>query len=40
MKRVWILNDLFVAPEHRRRGLGRALMLAAETFAREPDSKD
>lgn len=39
MQRVWILNDLFVAPEHRRRGLARALMKAAEDFARESGSK-
>jgi len=34
MKRDWVLNDLFVHPDHRRRGVGRALMLAAEEFAR------
>ncbi len=39
MKRVWILNDLFVAPEHRRSGLGQALMKAAEDFAGESDCK-
>ena len=39
MKRVWILNDLFVAPEHRRGGIGQALMSAAEDFARESGSK-
>jgi GNAT superfamily N-acetyltransferase len=35
MKRLWILNDLFVALEARRNGVGTALMNAAETFARE-----
>lgn len=30
----WLLNDLFVAPEARRRGVGRALMRGAEALAR------
>ena len=39
LKRVWILNDLFVHPEFRRRGIGKALLgrarhLAVETRAR------
>lgn len=34
-KRAWILNDLFVAPEARRQGVGRALMDAARAFAEE-----
>lgn len=34
MHRDWILNDLFVEPAHRRRGIARALMLAAADFAR------
>jgi GNAT superfamily N-acetyltransferase len=28
-RRIWILNDLFVAPAARRRGVGRALLGAA-----------
>ncbi len=32
--RVYILNDLFVDPEVRRGGMGRALMEAAHRFAR------
>jgi GNAT superfamily N-acetyltransferase len=28
-RRIWILNDLFVAPVARRRGVGRALLAAA-----------
>ena len=28
-RRIWILNDLFVAPAARRRGVGRALLEAA-----------
>jgi len=35
MRRKWILNDLFVAQEFRRRGVGLALMRSAEGFARE-----
>lgn len=35
MKRLWILNDLFVAPEARGRGVARALMRRAEKLARE-----
>ena len=32
-RRIWILNDLFVAPAARRRGVGRALLAAAQDFA-------
>jgi GNAT superfamily N-acetyltransferase len=35
MKRVWILNDLFVREIHRKKGAAKLLMYAAETFARE-----
>ncbi len=35
MRRVWILNDLFVAEEARRRGVAQALMEAAHAFAAE-----
>ena len=35
MKRIYILNDLFVAEEGRRQGIGTALLEAAATFARE-----
>ncbi|ART63458.1 GNAT family N-acetyltransferase [Kushneria marisflavi] len=31
----WLLNDLFVAPTVRGRGIGRALMQAAANLARE-----
>lgn len=34
MARSWRLNDLFVAPEARGRGVGRGLMNAAIAFAR------
>ena len=33
--RLWILNDLFVAPEFRRQGVAEALMRAAEGHAKE-----
>jgi ribosomal protein S18 acetylase RimI-like enzyme len=39
MKRLWILNDLFVHPDYRRRGVGRALLTAAEEFARGDGAK-
>ena len=32
--RVWVLNDLFVANDARRRGVANALIDAATTFAR------
>jgi len=34
LRRIFVLNDLFVRPAMRRSGAGRALMRAAETFAR------
>ena len=33
MQRLWILNDLYVAPEGRRHGVGRALLQAARAHA-------
>ena len=33
MRTIWILNDLFVAPGGRRRGVGRLLLRAARDFA-------
>lgn len=35
MRRIWILNDLFVQPSHRGQGVGRQLLDAAEQYARE-----
>jgi ribosomal protein S18 acetylase RimI-like enzyme len=35
MRRFWLLNDLFVSPDARRGGVGRALMRRAEQHARE-----
>jgi GNAT superfamily N-acetyltransferase len=34
MARIFILNDLFVTPEARRRGVGSALLQAAADFGR------
>ncbi len=39
MKRLWILNDLYVAPEARRRGVARALMERASEHARATGAK-
>jgi ribosomal protein S18 acetylase RimI-like enzyme len=35
LRRLWLLNDLFVAEGTRRSGIGRALMRRAEQHARE-----
>lgn len=35
MARLWILNDLFVAPGARGKGVGEALLARAAGFARE-----
>ncbi len=35
MRRIFVLNDLFVAPAGRRLGAGRALLEAAHEFSRE-----
>lgn len=37
MARVWILNDLFVSPEARGRGVATKLMSAAANLARQND---
>jgi GNAT superfamily N-acetyltransferase len=35
MKRLWLLNDLFVAPEHRGKGYSKALLEHAKAFGAE-----
>ncbi|AFY99611.1 GNAT family N-acetyltransferase [Calothrix sp. PCC 6303] len=35
MKPVWILNDLFVEEAHRKKGVAKSLIRAAENFARK-----
>lgn len=39
MEPMWILNDLFVAPYARKRGVGEALIEAAVGFARTSGAK-
>ena len=39
MKRLWVLNDLFVEPDARQSGAGRALVLRAERWATETGAK-
>jgi GNAT superfamily N-acetyltransferase len=38
MRRFWLLNDLYVSPDARRGGVGRALMRRAEQHARETNA--
>lgn len=39
MKRVWILNDLYVREEYRNRGAAKLLLEAAKSHARQTDAK-
>lgn len=39
MKRLWILNDLYVAPPGRRRGVARALIDSARKLAVDTQAK-
>ena len=39
MKRLWILNDLFVAADFRKQGIGRALLDKSVQFAVKTQSK-
>lgn len=39
MQRQWILNDLFIDPEYRRRGVADAIMRAAEEFSYADNAK-
>ncbi|MEM8544142.1 MAG: GNAT family N-acetyltransferase [Cyanobacteria bacterium P01_H01_bin.119] len=34
MNRIWILNDLFVAPDYRNQGVGKRLLTTAKDFAK------
>ncbi|MGA2602424.1 MAG: GNAT family N-acetyltransferase [Bryobacteraceae bacterium] len=38
MARIFILNDLFVTPQARRRGVGRALLQASADYGRCADA--
>jgi len=35
MKKIWLLNDLYVAPEARRKGVGHSLMVHAQNWVKE-----
>lgn len=37
-RRLWLLNDLFVDPTTRTRGVGKALLLAAKAHAESTDA--
>lgn len=39
LKKLWILNDLFVHQDYRRRGIARKLMLEAMKFSQENEAK-
>ncbi len=39
MKRIWLLNDLFVHPDHRKKGVAEALMEKSREFAVETCAK-
>jgi Acetyltransferases len=39
MKRIWILNDLFVTAKHRKRGAAQSLLQAAKEYAVRTKSK-
>jgi len=39
MTRIWVLNDLFVAPAHRGIGAGRTLLEAAAAFGCESGAR-
>lgn len=39
LRRLWILNDLFVAPDARGRGVGQALLEVAAAFAKSSGAK-
>ncbi len=38
MRRLWILEDLYVIPESRNRGVARSLLLHAKRFAESTES--
>ena len=38
MKRVWILNDLFVTFSHRNQGVARSLMAIAKQYAQDTEA--
>lgn len=39
LQRIYVLNDLFVHPDHRKKGLGEALLRRAQGFCREVQAR-
>ncbi len=39
MKRIWILNDLYVSEDHRKKGVAEALIMASKELAEETNAK-
>lgn len=39
MKRMWILNDLFVHEDHRKKGVAESLIMASKELAEETNAK-
>ncbi|HMQ67603.1 MAG TPA: GNAT family N-acetyltransferase [Ignavibacteria bacterium] len=39
MKRIWILNDLFVHEDHRKKGVAESLIMASKGLAEKTDAK-
>ncbi len=39
MKKLWLLNDLFVTPTYRKNKIGEQLLLAAKEFAQHTKAK-
>ncbi|MFN0037347.1 MAG: N-acetyltransferase family protein [Saprospiraceae bacterium] len=40
MKRLWLLNDLFAAPEHRGKGISKLLLERAKQLAHETGARE
>jgi GNAT superfamily N-acetyltransferase len=38
LKRFWVLNDLFIAPEHRKQGAAKALISAAKQLCKDTNA--
>jgi ribosomal protein S18 acetylase RimI-like enzyme len=39
MQRLWILNDLYVVPETRKQGIGKALIKTAQAWVKQKSDK-
>jgi ribosomal protein S18 acetylase RimI-like enzyme len=40
LKRIWVLYDLFLAPQSRQQGVGEALLTRAKVLAAETDAAE